>query len=68
MKPLYKTQIVIWSDTDVSGMDPEDIGRDSISGDSYCTKCETTLVQDPKSDPDFSDPNGDPEGFFQIGE
>jgi hypothetical protein len=66
MKALYKTTIVIWSDRDVSDMDAEDLGRDSISGESYCSRMKTTVVDNPKNDPDFADPNGDPEGFFQL--
>lgn len=53
-KKLYKTVAVIWSDFDPSGrMELSDLARDSESGDSYCSKQGTVLVEDPSKDADW---------------
>lgn len=59
---LYKTNIVIWSDTDLrnSGLSLSDIARDAEDGESYCSKMETTKVNNPEKDPDW-----DGTEFFQ---
>ena len=52
---LYKTTIVIWSEHNPqSGMtELEDIAREATSGNAYCSKELTELVNDPSLDSDW---------------
>jgi len=47
---LYKTTIIIWSDTDPASLELSDLAREAESGDSYCAHQETVLVSDPTAD------------------
>ena len=51
---LFKTTIVIWSHFDpfLTG-ELEDLARDATSGNSYCSKQESKLIEEPKKDPDW---------------
>lgn len=51
--PMFKTTIVIWSDGDPAGVEIDRLARDAIDGDSYCSKRELVIVDDPQSDPDW---------------
>lgn len=59
-KPLYKTNITIWSDFDPQDLELDELARDAGSGESYCSKQKTQLVENPKEDPDW-----DGTEFFQ---
>lgn len=52
-KKLFKTTIVIWSDYDPSGIGLDDLAREAISGDAYCSKQAKELIRDPQKDPDW---------------
>ena len=52
MEPLYKTTIVIWTDFNPYRLELDDLAREAVSGDGYCSKQEITLVEDPSKDPD----------------
>ena len=53
MNSLYKTTIVIWSDGDPSNTDIDNLARDAVQGDSYCSSRNTKMIDDPKSDKDW---------------
>jgi hypothetical protein len=60
MRPLYKTTIIIWSEYDPSAtMEIDDIAREAMDGDSYCSKQDTVRVDDPSKDDNAPDM-----GFF----
>lgn len=52
---LYKSTIVIWSDYDPSAraMELEEIARQAVSGDAYCSKMDCEIVSDPQNDSDW---------------
>jgi hypothetical protein len=52
---LYKTTIVIWSEFDGDDLDVEldDLARDAMTGESYCSKQTSELIEDPTKDPDW---------------
>lgn len=52
-KSLYKSVIIIWSDTNPNKMELSDLARDAESGDSYCSQMKTSLIKDPVNDPDW---------------
>lgn len=52
---LYKTTIVIWSEYDGSTVEIDDLARDAMRGDSYCSRSTTVLVEDVSDDPDWDD-------------
>jgi hypothetical protein len=52
-RPLFKSTIVIWSDTDPYGSEISALARDAENGDSYCSRNHSELVRDPTSDPDW---------------
>ena len=52
-RKLYKTTIVIWSDCDPCECELSDLARDAEAGESYCSKMDRHLIDDPKSDPDW---------------
>jgi hypothetical protein len=54
-KPLYKTTIVIWSDSDPSCVELLDLARDATDGGSFCSMQRTELVQEPQKDPMWED-------------
>lgn len=47
---LYKTTIVIWSDTDPRCMELDELARDAVSGESYCAFSDMMYVEDPEQD------------------
>lgn len=53
MRPLYKTTIVIWTDWDPSDFEVDDLANQAVDGPAYCSKQETTKIEDPDSDPEF---------------
>jgi len=60
--PLYRTTLVIWSDFEPSELSPEDLGREAVSGEAYCSAQDSILVEDPTSDPQW-----DGTEFFEAG-
>jgi hypothetical protein len=50
---LYKTTIVIWSEYDGSEVEVEDLAREAMSGDAYCSKSQTERVEKPELDADW---------------
>jgi len=52
---LYKTTIVIWSESDPSQapFELEDLARDATSGSSICTKMDTVQVDESERDEDW---------------
>jgi hypothetical protein len=50
---LWKTTIVIWSDSDPSSYELVDLAREATDGNSKCSKCKTELVEKPADDPEF---------------
>jgi hypothetical protein len=52
-KPLFKTTIVIWSDSDPSCVELLDLARDATDGDSFCSVHSVRHVQEPQKDPDW---------------
>jgi len=53
MKGLYKTTIVIWSDFNPEHLEIDDLARDAMSGESYCSKQECNLIYDSENDVDW---------------
>ena len=53
MRKLWKTTVVIWSEKDLSMAGLEYLGRDATQGESYCSKMDVELVEDPESDNDW---------------
>lgn len=51
-KALWKSTIIIWSDQNPNTMELSDLARDAEVGDSYCSKQETILVENPEQDAD----------------
>ena len=60
--PLFKTTIVIWSEFDPADLEIDELAREAVRGESYCSTAETTKVVDP-----LSDPNWDGTEFFEEG-
>lgn len=50
---LYKTTIVIWSEYDGSEVDLEDLAREAVQGDAYCSKQISELIAEAESDVDW---------------
>jgi hypothetical protein len=50
MRPLYKTTIVVWSEYNPESTELEDLVRDAVRGDAYCSHQAAQLVQDPEKD------------------
>lgn len=50
---LWKSTVVIWSDSDPQQMELAHLAREAESGDSYCAKMATELIDKPKEDPDW---------------
>lgn len=53
MRPLFKTTIVIWSDFDPRGLELDELARDAVSGDSYCSRQSCERVEDVAGDKDW---------------
>lgn len=53
MRPLFKTTIVIWSESNPTSTEISALARDAESGDSYCSKRISEPVADPSTDPDW---------------
>ncbi len=58
---MFKTTIVIWSDTDPSGMSLSELGADAHSGDSYCSK---QVTEEKTAEDTLNDPEWDGTEFF----
>jgi hypothetical protein len=53
-KKLYKTTIIIWSEYDPTfKIEVDELARDAMSGESYCSKQDTEEIEDPTKDPDW---------------
>ena len=50
---LFKTTIVIWSDTDPSNVELIPLAEDAVTGGSYCSKQDTVVIEDPTEDPEW---------------
>ena len=65
---LYKTTIAIWTDYDPAGYEIDNLAREAMVGDAYCSLQECVKVDDPESDPHppnmefFGDPSEDAKG------
>lgn len=61
MKPpkLYKTTIVIWTDY-MPSVEIDDLAREAVSGNAFCSEQETVEVRDPDEFPDTD--------FFNMGD
>jgi hypothetical protein len=58
---LFKNTVVIWSEQDLSGKAPGDLGIEVEKGH-YCSGITSTYVPDPSDDPDW-----DGTEFFEDG-
>lgn len=52
MQPLYKTTIVIWTDY-LPESDIDNLAREAIYGDAYCSRHEVSKIEDPEGDEDW---------------
>lgn len=52
-KKLFKTTIVVWSEYDTSTTDLEDIAREAVRGEAYCSKQSCEQVKNPTKDKDW---------------
>ena len=51
MRRLFKTTVVIWSEYDPTfRVEIDELARDAMEGESYCSSSESVLVEDPESD------------------
>ena len=55
MKKLFKTTIVIWSEFNPNeeGLEIDALAHDAMEGESYCSKSETDLIENPEQDKDW---------------
>jgi hypothetical protein len=60
---MYKSTIVIWSEHNPQERELDDLAREAVSGDSYCSKFHVESVDHPKNDPDW-----DGTEFFDTGD
>ena len=53
MRPLIKTTIVIWSEPDygTDNLEIDELAREAMVGDAYCSSQVSQLVEDPDQDP-----------------
>jgi hypothetical protein len=51
--PLYKTNIVIWSEFDPTKVELEDLARSATSGEAYCSQMQADWVENPENDADW---------------
>ena len=52
-KNLYKTTIVIWSDFEPSNVEIDDLAREAVVGESYCSVRRDVLVRDTTTAPEW---------------
>lgn len=52
-KKLWKTSITIWSACDPQSLELGELALDAARGFAYCSRSETTEVEDPASDLDW---------------
>jgi len=45
-KQLWRTTAVIWTDFDPSALELDDLAREAMTGDGYCSEQNTELVTD----------------------
>lgn len=50
---LYKTTLTIWSDFSPDQIEIDELARDAVCGDSYCSRRTTAFVQSPDEDQDW---------------
>lgn len=50
---LYKSEIVIWSEFDPTKLELSALAHEAETGDAYCSKMHSNLVEDPKRDCDW---------------
>ncbi len=51
MRPLFKTTIVIWSESDPTDkMELSELSREAESGSAYCSHMRSERIQDPSKD------------------
>ena len=50
---LWKSTIVIWTRYDPQDVEIEDLARDAVGGDAYCSRQEAAEVADARTDPDW---------------
>lgn len=55
VKPLYKTTIVIWSEEDTDDFELHELAREAETGDAYCSRNRSELVNQPEEDPDWDE-------------
>lgn len=56
MKGLWKSTIVIWSTSDPSETDIEDLAREALAGDdAHCSQHKVEFIDDLESDPDWDE-------------
>lgn len=53
MKGLWKSTIVIWSTSDPSETDVEDLAREALAGDAHCSTNKVEFIDDLESDSDW---------------
>jgi hypothetical protein len=54
MRRLFKTTIVIWTEYDPTLLvEIDELARDAMEGESYCSSSESVLVEDPEKDTDW---------------
>lgn len=54
-RPLYKTTIVIWTDYFPLSREIDDLAREAMVGDAYCSKQEISKIENPEDDCDWDD-------------
>lgn len=59
---LYKTTIVIWSEDNPNEMELSTLAQEAESGNAYCSRMRSTLVEEPTKDADWDDTE-----FFDLG-
>lgn len=50
---LIKHTIIIWSEPMDNPREINELAQDAMDGDSYCSKHDTKIIEDPSSDPDW---------------
>lgn len=53
MKPLYKTTTIIWSEENPRDVELAEMSQDATDGDSYCSRSDTEMIENPEQDPDW---------------
>lgn len=49
---LYKTTVVIWTEFEPSGLEIDDLAREAIVGEAFCSEQSVVYVQDESQFPD----------------